>query len=225
MPGLRPCRHPMNARSAPDPVGCRERAPALDALRGFALLGILLVNLRLFSGPCALAPGLAGDQPWWDRLATGRGDRAGRGPLLSPVLLPARLRLHRRLPPRPGARGVLHRPPPAAQPPRCSPSAPYMPRCCSPATFSASYAVLGLALLAAVHWRRPALLALAGWLLGRSVRWSTAASPPRSQRWRTPTRGWRDLAADAAVYARRQVSARSPRCGWMTGRCRCCCCR
>ena len=33
------------------PVGKRERVAALDAARGFAVLGILLVNIELFRGP------------------------------------------------------------------------------------------------------------------------------------------------------------------------------
>lgn len=48
-----------------------ERAPALDLLRGFALLGILVVNLRFFRGPTELPGAGLAMLPWWDRLTEG----------------------------------------------------------------------------------------------------------------------------------------------------------
>jgi len=44
----------------PSPTAAREREPILDLLRGFALLGILLVNIELMRGP-ALFDALAGE--------------------------------------------------------------------------------------------------------------------------------------------------------------------
>ncbi len=52
------------------PVGVRERIRSLDVLRGVALLGILFVNIRLFSMPSAtyLNPTLWGDFTGLDRM-------------------------------------------------------------------------------------------------------------------------------------------------------------
>jgi uncharacterized protein len=50
---------PASAEREPRPVQPREREPILDLLRGFALLGILLVNIELMRGP-ALFDALAG---------------------------------------------------------------------------------------------------------------------------------------------------------------------
>jgi uncharacterized protein len=55
-----------------DPVAPSERIQVLDILRGFALLGILAVNMQLFSSPIYLA--LTGLQEWeepMDRVADG----------------------------------------------------------------------------------------------------------------------------------------------------------
>ena len=56
------------ARVDPTPAG--DRLFAVDALRGFALLGILLVNMSMFSAPLYVA---MMDTPWWtspaDRVA------------------------------------------------------------------------------------------------------------------------------------------------------------
>lgn len=51
------------------PVGPqRERLPGLDAVRGFALLGILLMNIEGFNGPLWLAgAGVEPTQTGWDR--------------------------------------------------------------------------------------------------------------------------------------------------------------
>lgn len=51
---------PVQAVPAPSPTAAREREPILDLLRGFALLGILLVNIELMRGP-VLLDALAGD--------------------------------------------------------------------------------------------------------------------------------------------------------------------
>lgn len=40
----------MNKKSSLNPVGEKERIYVLDALRGFAILGILVINIRVFSG-------------------------------------------------------------------------------------------------------------------------------------------------------------------------------
>ncbi len=52
------------------PVEPGERVLAVDVLRGFALLGILLVNMAFFSAPFQA---VLLDQPWWsawpDRVA------------------------------------------------------------------------------------------------------------------------------------------------------------
>jgi uncharacterized protein len=53
---------PAAAEREPRPVQPREREPILDLLRGFALLGILLVNIELMRGP-ALFDALAGVLP------------------------------------------------------------------------------------------------------------------------------------------------------------------
>ena len=145
------------------PVGRREREPALDALRGFALLGILLVNLRLFSGPARLAPGLGGDQPWWDLLATGAVTVLAEGrfyPLFSFLLGYGFTVAHRRA----RARGESY----TGRHLRRSAVLFVLGALHAALLFSgdilSSYAVLGLALLAAVSWRDARLLTLAAWL-------------------------------------------------------------
>jgi uncharacterized protein len=50
---------------APEPVAPAERIETLDVLRGFALFGILLVNMALFSWPCYDL--FLGVQPWTTR--------------------------------------------------------------------------------------------------------------------------------------------------------------
>ena len=49
------------------PIADRERIPTLDALRGFALLGILIMNMPGFNMP--IYQSVAPDQwtMWWDR--------------------------------------------------------------------------------------------------------------------------------------------------------------
>lgn len=52
------------------PVGASERIHILDILRGFALAGILLVNIAGFASPAFLPGYLPGDSlPWYDSLA------------------------------------------------------------------------------------------------------------------------------------------------------------
>ena len=51
---------PLPAAQPPAPTAAREREPILDLLRGFALFGILLVNIELMRGP-ALFDALAGE--------------------------------------------------------------------------------------------------------------------------------------------------------------------
>ena len=50
------------AMQRPIPIG--ERSEWLDALRGFALLGILLVNIAAFSGHAFLDPATRAQLPW-----------------------------------------------------------------------------------------------------------------------------------------------------------------
>ena len=57
--------------SASAPVAGHERIPLLDVLRGFALLGILLMNIEAFVGTLSsaltgLAPRLTGLDRWVD---------------------------------------------------------------------------------------------------------------------------------------------------------------
>ena len=53
------------------PVQQAERIQIIDILRGFALFGILLVNMTIFSYPfqTLLFP-VDADMPWYDRVAT-----------------------------------------------------------------------------------------------------------------------------------------------------------
>jgi uncharacterized protein len=62
---------PPAAPAAPAPVAATERAPLPDILRGFALLGILLMNIEGFVGPLAASvtgvdPSLVGLDRWVD---------------------------------------------------------------------------------------------------------------------------------------------------------------
>lgn len=50
------------AIAAVTPVSSTERLPAVDVLRGFAVFGILLVNIKYFSTPLYAAMGVL---PWW----------------------------------------------------------------------------------------------------------------------------------------------------------------
>src|SRR5688500_14034428 len=52
------------------PVGAEERLDVLDAVRGFALAGVLLANLVSFAGYYIMTPAQAGELP------TARVDRA-----------------------------------------------------------------------------------------------------------------------------------------------------
>jgi uncharacterized protein len=59
------------ARAAPGPVTRAERLPTIDILRGFALLGILVVNMGIFSQPSQhLVLPLPPGTPWYDVAAT-----------------------------------------------------------------------------------------------------------------------------------------------------------
>ncbi|SFK81066.1 DUF418 domain-containing protein [Lysobacter sp. cf310] len=54
------------------PLATSERILTLDALRGIALLGVLLMNVESFTGSLLdVGTGIAPDQPWRDRLADG----------------------------------------------------------------------------------------------------------------------------------------------------------
>lgn len=60
----------MTPRDFLQPIAATERIVVLDVLRGFALLGILLMNIEAFVGPLDLA--LTGVDPHWhgiDRVA------------------------------------------------------------------------------------------------------------------------------------------------------------
>ncbi|QHG87524.1 DUF418 domain-containing protein [Xanthomonas sp. NCPPB 1638] len=60
----------MTSRALLAPIAATERIVVLDVLRGFALLGILLMNIEAFVGPLDLA--LTGVEPHWqgaDRIA------------------------------------------------------------------------------------------------------------------------------------------------------------
>jgi len=145
------------------PVQIRDRAPALDALRGFALLGIVLVNLRLFSAPMSVDPGLGPGQPWVDRLAAGAVTVLAEGrfyPLFSFLLGYGFTVAHRRA----LARGESYTP----RHLRRSAALFVLGALHAVLLFSgdilASYAVLGLALLAAVRWRDRSVLTVAAWL-------------------------------------------------------------
>lgn len=61
----------MTSRALLAPIAATERIVVLDVLRGFALLGILLMNIEAFVGPLDLA--LTG----WSRI--------GRVPTASPM--------------------------------------------------------------------------------------------------------------------------------------------
>ena len=212
------------AAAAPaGPVSSRERAPALDALRGFALLGILLVNLRVFSAPLvaplSVDPALG---PWWDRLAAGAVTVLATGrfyPLFSFLLGYGFTVAHRRA----GARGESY----TGRHLRRSAALFVLGTLHAALLFAgdilASYAVLGLGLLAAVRWRDRALLILAGALfaLGALVYGglnagaaALAAGPPLEA----------EFVRDAQLTPA-APSARSPRCGCATGGWRCCPCR
>ncbi|MBW3550820.1 MAG: DUF418 domain-containing protein [Proteobacteria bacterium] len=63
----------MNASTILTPVSASERIEAMDVLRGFALLGILLMNIESFNGPLLTAlsgldPSLTGADRWVDAL-------------------------------------------------------------------------------------------------------------------------------------------------------------
>ena len=180
------------------PIGSGERAPALDALRGFALLGILLVNLRLFSAPLGLASGLGGDQPGWDRLATGAVTVLAEGrfyPLFAYLLGYGFTVAHRRA----GALGQSY----TGRHLRRSAGLALLGSLHAALLFSGdiltSYAVLGLALLAAVRWRDTRLLTVAALLFalgalvyGGLIAAANAVGDPAVTA---------DLAGDAEMYA------------------------
>ena len=179
------------------PVRGRDRAPALDALRGFALLGIVLVNLRLFGAPLSLDPGLGPGPPWGDRLAAGAVTVLAEGsfyPLFSFLLGYGFTVAHRRARERGESYTGRHL--------RRSGALFVLGALHAALLFSgdilAPYAMLGLALLAVVHWADRSLLALAAGLLalgalvygGLTAAGAALATPARVA----------DLARDAAVY-------------------------
>lgn len=51
------------------PVAASQRVEALDIVRGFALFGVLLLNMLDFSGPVNLYEPWAVSVSWWDRVA------------------------------------------------------------------------------------------------------------------------------------------------------------
>ena len=58
-------------RTVAGPVAARERVEVLDVLRGFALLGILLMNIEAFVGPLmesvtGINPRFSGPDRWMD---------------------------------------------------------------------------------------------------------------------------------------------------------------
>jgi uncharacterized protein len=55
-------------RARPGPVKPGERIDALDIVRGFALLGVLAMNMLAFAGPTYLAAPWEISTTWWDRL-------------------------------------------------------------------------------------------------------------------------------------------------------------
>lgn len=55
-----------------EPIQSRERIEVLDVIRGFALLGILIANMSMFSSP-AMFLDIVGENPWtgfWNKLTT-----------------------------------------------------------------------------------------------------------------------------------------------------------
>ena len=180
------------------PVRGRDRAPALDALRGFALLGIVLVNLRLFSAPPSLDPGLGPGLPWWDRLAAGAVTVLAEGsfyPLFSFLLGYGFMVAYRRA----RGRGESY----TSRHLRRSAALFVLGALHAALLFSgdilASYALLGLALPAAVHWADRYLLALAAGLLGLGALVYGGLGAVGAVL-ATPA-GVADLGRDAAVYA------------------------
>ena len=77
MPGLSPCRPPMNARSAPDPSDPSDPSGAVSGRRPWTPCAGLRCSASCWSTcACSAArrcwlPTSARGQPWWDRLATG----------------------------------------------------------------------------------------------------------------------------------------------------------
>lgn len=62
---IQPLQHPSTMVGAMlSPIHSSERAEWLDALRGFALLGILLANITAFSGYVFLDPAIKAQLPW-----------------------------------------------------------------------------------------------------------------------------------------------------------------
>ncbi len=55
------------------PIAAKERIEVLDVLRGFAIFGILLVNMAAYNSPLAILAG--SDVEWW----TGTADHLAQG--------------------------------------------------------------------------------------------------------------------------------------------------
>ncbi len=64
-----PAPPPPVPRADPAPIPPGERIDAVDIVRGFALFGVLALNMLAFAGPAYLAGPWEVSTRWWDRLA------------------------------------------------------------------------------------------------------------------------------------------------------------